>query len=110
MLNWQGEGTIPALGLGAILAGQVHHAAAATGPAQNQTTGIRNSHLTRLHQRHNHLLPTMSWHRVTVRPVLRQDDPGFDGQSIERVEDYAYGLGIKGRTANEISADEPSMC
>ena len=31
---------------------------------------------------------------------------GFDGHSIERVEDYAYGLGIKGRTANEISADE----
>ena len=31
---------------------------------------------------------------------------GFDGQSIERVEDYAYSLGIKGRTANEISADE----
>ena len=31
---------------------------------------------------------------------------GFDGQSVERVEDYAYSLGIKGRTANEISADD----
>ena len=31
---------------------------------------------------------------------------GFDGQSVERVEDYAYSLGIKGRTANEISAQD----
>ena len=28
----------------------------------------------------------------------------FDGTQVERVEDYAYQLGIKGRTANEISA------
>ena len=30
----------------------------------------------------------------------------FDGTQVERVEDYAYQLGIKGRTANEISAAE----
>ena len=30
----------------------------------------------------------------------------FDGQIVERVEDYAYAQGFKGRTANEISAKE----
>jgi len=30
----------------------------------------------------------------------------FDGHQIERVEDYAYRQGVKGRTANEISAED----
>ena len=30
----------------------------------------------------------------------------FDGPQIERIEDYAFRQGIKGRTANEISAQE----
>ena len=31
---------------------------------------------------------------------------GFDGQQVEVVEDYAYSQGVKGRTANEITARE----
>ena len=30
----------------------------------------------------------------------------FDGHQIQRVEDYAYRHGVKGRTANEISAED----
>ena len=30
----------------------------------------------------------------------------FDGHTVERVEDYAYAQGYKGRTANEITAQE----
>ena len=30
----------------------------------------------------------------------------FDGERVERVEDYAYKHGVKGRTANELSVQE----
>ena len=74
-----------------------------------QTTGIRNSHLTSI-------APTGTISLTADNVSSRIEPPfmlfydrtieTFDGQVVERVEDYAYAQGVKGRTSNEISADD----
>jgi|11_taG_2_1085331.scaffolds.fasta_scaffold14409_2 ribonucleoside-diphosphate reductase alpha chain len=71
--------------------------------------GIRNSHLTSI-------APTGTISLVAdnvsggIEPVFShyydRTIQTFDGPIVERVEDYAYSKGIKGRTANEITVDE----
>ena len=74
-----------------------------------RTYGVRNSHLTSIAPTGTISLTADNVSSGVEPPFALFYDrtiEGFDGQSIERVEDYAYSLGIKGRTANEISADE----
>ena len=71
--------------------------------------GIRNSHLTSI-------APTGTISLVAdnvsggIEPVFShyydRTIQTFDGPVVERVEDYAYSKGIKGRTANDISVEE----
>ena len=71
--------------------------------------GIRNSHLTSI-------APTGTISLVAdnvsggIEPVFShyydRTIQTFEGPKVEKVEDYAYSKGIKGRTANEISVDE----
>ena len=71
--------------------------------------GIRNSHLTSI-------APTGTISIVAnnvsggIEPVFShyydRTIQTFDGPKVERVEDYAYTKGIKGRTANDISVQE----
>ena len=73
------------------------------------TTGIRNSHLLSIAPCGTISLTGDNVSSGIEPPYALFYDrtiQGFDGQSVERVEDYAYSLGIKGRTANEITADE----
>ena len=74
-----------------------------------ETTGIRNSHLTSIAPTGTISLTSDNTSSGIEPPFALYYDrtiEGFDGQTIERVEDYAYAQGIKGRTANEITADE----
>ena len=71
--------------------------------------GIRNSHLTST-------APTGTISLVAdnvsggIEPTFAhyydRTIQTFDGPIVERVEDYAYSKGVKGRTANEISVEE----
>ena len=71
--------------------------------------GIRNSHLTSI-------APTGTISLVAdnvsggIEPVFshyyERTIRTFDGDKTERVEDYAYSKGVKGRTSNELSVHE----
>jgi len=71
--------------------------------------GIRNSHLTSI-------APTGTISLVAdnvsggIEPVFshyyERTIQTFEGPKVERVEDYAYAHGIKGRTANDISVQD----
>jgi len=71
--------------------------------------GIRNSHLTSI-------APTGTISLVAdnvsggIEPIFShyydRTIRTFDGDQTERVEDYAYKRGVKGRTANELSVHE----
>ena len=71
--------------------------------------GIRNSHLTSI-------APTGTISLVAdnvaggIEPVFShyydRTIQTFEGPTVERVEDYAYSRGVKGRTADEISVEE----
>ena len=71
--------------------------------------GIRNSHLTSV-------APTGTISLVAdnvsggIEPCFshfyERTVQTFDGPKVERVEDYAYSRGVKGRTANEISVED----
>ena len=71
--------------------------------------GIRNSHLTSI-------APTGTISLVAdnvsggIEPIFShyydRTIRTFDGDQTERVEDYAYTRGVKGRTANELSVHE----
>ena len=71
--------------------------------------GIRNSHLTSIAPTGTISLTADNVSSGIEPPFSLYYDrtiQGFDGASVERVEDYAYRHGVSGRTANEISAQE----
>ena len=74
-----------------------------------EAQGMRNSHLTSIAPTGTISLTADNVSSGIEPPFSLYYDrtiQGFDGASVERVEDYAYRHGVSGRTANEISAQE----
>ena len=74
-----------------------------------QNQGIRNSHLTSIAPTGTISLVADNVSSGIEPPFMLYYDRSieqFDGTHVERVEDYAYRMGVSGRTANEITGKE----